>query len=215
MDLKKSKSVIDYYVLNNKLKDVIRTGWKNWNVKRERLESVAEHVFGVQTLAIAMYSQYQYDLDLKKVLYMLAIHELEETIIGDLTYWDISESDKLESGHNAIKVILKDLLNKKEIENLILEFDERKTPEARFAYHLDKMECNIQAKLYDEEKCVNVNNQENNPSYRDPKVKDLLEKENDCWSNMWLEYHRDKFLDDPNFIEILDYIKENKISIKD
>ena len=29
----KEKNVIDFYVLCNRLKDVIRTGWKVWNVQ--------------------------------------------------------------------------------------------------------------------------------------------------------------------------------------
>jgi 5'-deoxynucleotidase YfbR-like HD superfamily hydrolase len=41
----KEKKVINYYVLCNKLKNVIRTGWKDRNVQKERLESVAEHIF--------------------------------------------------------------------------------------------------------------------------------------------------------------------------
>lgn len=58
ISMEKAKNVVRYYVLCNKLKDVIRTGWKDWNVKRERVESVAEHVFGTQSLAIAMCSEY-------------------------------------------------------------------------------------------------------------------------------------------------------------
>jgi putative hydrolase of HD superfamily len=72
----KEEKVINYYVLCNKLKNVIRTGWKDWNVQRERLESVAEHIFGVQMLAIAMKSEYHYDIDMMKVIFMIAIHEL-------------------------------------------------------------------------------------------------------------------------------------------
>ena len=53
-------------VLCNKLKNVIRKGWKDWHVKKERLESVAEHIFGVQMLAIAMKSEYEYDVDLNE-----------------------------------------------------------------------------------------------------------------------------------------------------
>ena len=34
------ESVVKYYVLCNKLKDIIRTGWKDWNVKKERLEEI-------------------------------------------------------------------------------------------------------------------------------------------------------------------------------
>jgi putative hydrolase of HD superfamily len=72
----KEEKVINYYVLCNKLKNVIRTGWKDWNVQKERLESVAEHIFGVQMLAIAMKSEYNYDIDILKVIIMIAIHEL-------------------------------------------------------------------------------------------------------------------------------------------
>lgn len=94
MQMNKEERVLNYYVLCNKLKDVIRTGWKTWNVKRDRLESVAEHVYGVQMLAIAMKSEYSYDIDIMKVILMLAVHELGETVIGDLTQFDISKEEK-------------------------------------------------------------------------------------------------------------------------
>ena len=48
------KSSISFYKLCNKLKDTIRKGPVTWNVKRERIESVAEHVYGTQMLAIAI-----------------------------------------------------------------------------------------------------------------------------------------------------------------
>lgn len=52
--MKKEQKVLNYYVICNRLKDVIRTGWKDWNVKRDRIESVAKHIYSVQMLAIAM-----------------------------------------------------------------------------------------------------------------------------------------------------------------
>jgi 5'-deoxynucleotidase YfbR-like HD superfamily hydrolase len=210
--MNKAKSVIDYYMLNNRLKNVIRTGWQHWGVNRSRVESVAEHVYGTLSLAIAMYSQYNYDLDFKKVLYILSVHELEEILIGDLTAWEISREEKEKKGHMALKEILKDLINKDEIENLILEFDNKSSKEAIFAYHIDKIECDIQCKIYDEENCVDVYNQIDNPSFSDKRVQELLVSENGSWSKMWIEYDKNKHLDDANFIDLLDYIKDNKIS---
>ena len=212
--MEKAKSVVDYYILCNKLKNTIRTGWKTWKVKRQRIESVAEHIFGVQNLAIAMYSQYEYDLDIYKVIFMLAIHELEEIGIGDLTDWDISREDRLKNGHSAVSSILKDLLKKDEIESLILEFDERKTKEAIFAYHCDKLEAGIQSKVYDEENCVDLNDQNDNPINFDPKVQKIFKDGEKSWSNMWLEFDRDKYADDQNFIELLEYLKNNNIMNK-
>ena len=143
------KNVLNYYVMCNKLKNIVRSGWKIWKVDRDRLESVAEHIFGVQSLAIAMYSEYNYDLDINKILFMIAVHELEEIIIGDLTIWDITSEEKKEIGHKAVSEILSNLVKKEEIQNLVLEFDERKTRESIFAYHCDKLECDLQCKLYD------------------------------------------------------------------
>ena len=92
--MSKEQNVINYYVLCNKLKNVIRTGWKDWNVQRDRIESVAEHIYGVQMLAIAMHSEFEYDIDIEKVIFMLAIHEIGETVIGDLTQFQISKQEK-------------------------------------------------------------------------------------------------------------------------
>lgn len=210
VDNLRAQSVVDYYVLCNKLKNIIRTGWKKWNVKRERLESIAEHIFGVQSLAIAMASQYEYDIDLYKVIFMLSVHELEEIMIGDLTEWDVSSQDKINKGHEAVSLILDNLLSGKDIENLIFEFDERKTKEALFAYHCDKLECCIQCKIYDEEGCVDLNNQDGNNIYNRSIIQELLSKEKD-WSKMWLEYDRSKFVNDSNFVDVLDYVKNNSI----
>ena len=64
----KIENVIRYYLLCNTLKDIVRTGWQIWNVKKERVESIAEHIYGVQMLAIAMHSEFNYEgLDLRKV----------------------------------------------------------------------------------------------------------------------------------------------------
>ena len=123
----KEENVINYYVLCNKLKNIIRTGWKDWNVKRDRIESVAEHVYGVQMLALAMKSEYQYDVDIMKVLFMLAIHEIGEIVIGDLTRFQITKEEKQKIEHEAVSKILSDLLDGNQIEKLFLEFDEGET----------------------------------------------------------------------------------------
>ena len=204
------RNVVDYYVITNKLKNVIRKGWIDWKVNKERIESVAEHVYGVLQLAIAMYSEFEYDIDILKVIYMLSIHELEETIIGDLTQFDISKEEKEIIGHNAIEKILSPLLKGDDIKKLIYEFDERETKEALFAYHCDKLECDLQCKIYDEENCVDLNDQSDNKTFYDDKVQELFKTET-SWSSMWLEHDRDKYIKDKNFESVLEYVKNNNI----
>ena len=205
----REKNVINYYVLCNKLKNVIRTGWQDWNINCDRLESVAEHVYGVQMLAIAMYSEYKYDVDLKKVLFMLSVHELEEIIIGDLTMFQIDKEEKKKKGHEAVSKILSNLANKEEIMNLILEFDERDTPEARFAYLCDKLECDLQARLYDLSGCAELT-YSNNDILNDPKVHDLFDK-GYSFSEMWLHFGQETYPYDENFLSVSNYALNNNI----
>ncbi len=207
---KKIKDIMSFYALCSKLKDTIRKGPLTWNANRERIESVAEHIYGVQMLAISIYYQFGYKLDLNKVIYMLAIHELEEIEIGDLAFYETTKEDKLEKGKNATDFILKDLLGKEEISNLLDEYNERKTEEAIFAYHCDKLECDVQMKLYDQEGCFDLNNQPNNPIIDLPSVKKVLDSESSI-SNAWIEFDRSKFEDDPVFIEIINWLKDNNI----
>ena len=210
--MSKELNVIKCYLLCNKLKDVIRTGWKVWNVKRDRLESVAEHIFGVQMIAMLMHSEYQYvDLDLKKVIFMLAVHELEEITIGDRCWFEITEEEKLNSGHMAINKLLGDLLNGQEIIDLILEFDAGETAEAKFAYYCDKLECDLQAKIYDEEGRVDLTKQEGNPALEQKEVRELVESEG-SWSGCWLEFDKRRIPFDKNFKDVLVYAKEHKIT---
>ena len=206
----KEKKVINYYVLCNKLKNVIRTGRRDWNVKRERIESVAEHIFWVQMLAIAMKSEYQYDIDIMKVILMIAIHELWETIIGDLTQFQISKEEKEKIEHEAVHNILKNLIDWEKIENLFLEFDEHKTKESLFAYQCDKLECDLQCKLYDEEGCVNLNKQDTNTSFKDPDVQELL-KTGLSWSEMRMKFWQQKYHYDENFLAVSNYALKHKI----
>lgn len=209
--MEKEKNVINYYVLCNKLKNVIRTGWKDWSVQRERLESVAEHIFGVQMLALAMKSEYNYDVDILKVIMMIAIHELGETIIWDLTEFQISREEKEKIEHEAVHKILSDLADGEDIEKLFLEFDSHETKEANFAYQCDKLECDLQCKLYDEEWCVDLNKQQSCNATENEKVQQLL-KENKTWSDMWLQYDSENIPYDENFLAMINYAQNHKIN---
>ena len=208
--MSKEENVINFYVLCNRLKTLIRTGWQNWRVSGDRLESVAEHVYGVQMLAIAMKSEYSYDIDIMKVILMLAVHELGETVIGDLTQFDISKEEKEIIEHEAVSKILSGILDGKEIENLFLEFDSHSTKEAMFAYMCDKLECDLQCKLYDEEGCVDLNKQNENNTLNNKIVHELLAS-GASWSEMWLKFGQQIYPYDDNFRSISNYAITHKL----
>lgn len=208
--MSKEANVINYYVICNRLKNVLRTGWLYWNVKKERIESVAEHVYGVQMLAIAMKSEYQYDIDIMKVILMLAIHELSETIVGDLVQFDITPEDKAKKEHEAVHKILEPMIDGPKIEELIEEFDKRETKEALFAFQCDKFEADIQSKIYDQEGYVDINNHEINNATTNTVFNELLNKHS-SWSKAWLEFSRNKYSYDSNFTAVSEYVENNDI----
>lgn len=209
--MEKEERVISYYVLCNKLKNVIRTGWKYRNIQKDRLESVAEHIFWVQMLAIAMKSEYQYDIDIMKVVFMIAIHELWEAVIWDLTQFEISKEEKEKMEHEAVHNILKGLIDGDEIEKIFLEFDAHETKESLFAYHCDKLECDLQCKLYDEETCVEVDIEKHRNRIHDDVVRKLLEEGKSLWE-MWLTFGQRNYHYDENFMAVSNYALNHKIN---
>ncbi len=209
--MNKEKNVIEFYTLCNKLKNVVRTGWKQWGVEAERVESIAEHIFGTQMLAIAMWSEYEINIDLKKVLCMLAVHETEEILIGDLTLFDISAEEKRKLGKQAVQKVFGCLNKGAAFERLLDEFEEKQTPEAKFAFQCDKLECDIQCKLYDEKNLVDLDNQQHNKDFNNPAVQNALIEEK-SWSGAWLKFSKMRYNYDENFAKISDYVKNNEIS---
>ena len=133
------------------LKKRIRTGWKIWRVRDKRLESVSEHCHSCLILANLFYPLYpgHEQINLAKVNSMLIFHEIGETIIGDVPMIDKKRhASKADAEHAAWRKLLKGLPYEQEVYDLLLEFDEHETPEARFAYFIDKFDATKTMKHY-------------------------------------------------------------------
>lgn len=212
MEPNKMIHTLKFYLLATELKDKIRSGWKSniWNVERERLESVAEHIYGCCILAIAIDSEFDMKIDLKKVVLMLVIHELEEIKIGDLTPFDkITKDEKRKIGREAVCEIVKDLTKKEEYINLIDEFEEMETKEAKFCKMIDKLEANIQAKIYCEENRADTNRVKNPEILKDARIQKMIEKGNKTVADFFIE--ADKPIYTKEFLEIADFVKNNDL----
>ena len=148
-------------------------------------------------LAYAMYSEFNYDIDIDKVILMLAIHEIGETIIGDLTPEDISSKEKSEIERAAVIRLTEMIPNGEFIRDLFLEFEEKKTKEAQFAYQIDKAECDLQAKLYIQEGCFDH----------------LYDRKE--FTNSWIGFDIGRINFDENFKSVLNTIMNNDMEVKE
>lgn len=138
-----------FYYQVAQFKDILRQGAVQWRVDKERLESIAEHTLGCCVLAISLAEELKLPLNRGKVLEMLIIHELEELFIGDLTPLDnVNKEELRKNAYQKIKILVKDLNCKNDILALTNEFNEAKTLEAEFAKAVDKLECVLEFKKY-------------------------------------------------------------------
>ncbi len=137
------------------LEKLYRKGFKLNNIENCNCQTVAEHVAAVTNLALLTILEYNMDIDIGKVMQILAVHEYGETIIGDITPFDgISKEEKYEAEKLAFKEIVKDLNNSDYLYALWDEFEKKETKEAKFAYDMDKLEAALNSLRY--EKSLNI-----------------------------------------------------------
>lgn len=211
----KAKRIIDFYLYVNKLKYKIRTGFVEIGITKERLESVAEHIYGCLMLSIAVDSEYNLNIDMYKVLKMLTIHELDEVLKPDFTLRSgITKEEKIKIGVESVNIVASTLSSRDELISLVNEFNEGKTKEAKFCYLIDKMECDMQAKVYDLDGNFLIEKAKEDLVYYGSSAK-KIEKNAKTASDYWILYDEPKFKNDKIFKLLCDEllkIKSDEIS---
>lgn len=140
---------LEFFKKINKLKRTIRAGWPLHGVKNG--ESVADHIFQVTFMAMVLSDKV--DVDQNKSMKMALIHDIGESIIGDVITERGGQNlpnleQKIQSERTAVKSIL-ETAGASEFIELFDEFVENQTPEAKFVRQLDKLETAIQACEYE------------------------------------------------------------------
>ena len=161
-DVEVLRSVLKLTCILDDLKTRIRSGWLVWRVSSDRLESVYEHCQSCLILANALYPLYpdRDKINLARVNSMLIWHEIGESIIGDVPLVDKKHhEEKHEQEHEAWKKLLEGLPYEQEVYDLLMEFDdheehpEEKTPDAKFAFYIDKFDAMKTMKRYNDSSC--------------------------------------------------------------
>jgi len=128
----------------SKLKALDRAGWVRKQIPKP--ESVADHSFRVALMALIWSAEA--GLDTCHCMKLALIHDLGESIIGDITPHDpISSDQKFEMEQAAVQS-LSQCLGQEEVIRLWQEYAQQTTSEAKFVMQLDKLEMVIQAAEY-------------------------------------------------------------------
>ena len=129
------------------LKNVQRRGWKE-KLEINNPESVADHVYS--TAIMSMILSDLEGLNTEKIIRMALLHDLSESITGDIIPDDMTKDEKVNKENHAMKQILKNLPDKisKSYFEIWNEYQKKSTQESLLLHDIDKLEMALQAKFY-------------------------------------------------------------------
>ena len=133
-----------FLVEADRLKSIIRRTPLGDN---SRLENSAEHSWHLAVAALALREHAPADLDLSRVLELVAIHDLVEIDAGDTFAYDAGANRDRAAREQAAADRLFGLLppdQAVELRSLWDEFEAGETPDARFALALDRLQPLLQ-----------------------------------------------------------------------
>jgi putative hydrolase of HD superfamily len=141
-------SLDEFFKTIVKLKSIQRQGWKN-KLGLQNPESVADHCYSMTAMAMVLSDVKK--LDTGKVIKMSLLHDLAESITGDLTPDEITKSKKNELENKAMKNILQVLSEplRSQYWSLWEEYKKNITKEAKLLHQVDKLEMALQASEYE------------------------------------------------------------------
>ena len=131
------------------LKTIHREGWKE-NLQINYPESVADHSYSVSVMSM-IFADLE-GLNTEKIIKMALLHDLAESIIGDITPGSMKNDDKITKENQAMKKILLNLPSKirKSYLEIWDDYQNNSSQESNLLHDIDKLEMAFQAKFYQE-----------------------------------------------------------------
>lgn len=117
-----------------------------------RFENAAEHAWHLGLMAMVLGEYANEKIDLAKVIKMVLIHDIVEIDAGDTIVYDTKSRTEAQEKESLAAERIFSILpenQKKTFIALWKEFEERKSPEAKFAAAIDRFEPILQNRLTD------------------------------------------------------------------
>nr|XP_036580473.1 HD domain-containing protein [Colletotrichum truncatum]KAF6788385.1 HD domain-containing protein [Colletotrichum truncatum] len=148
-------SPLPYFHMLERLKTTKREGWRRFGI--ERGESIADHMYRMSLLSMLCPPALAPRLDLARCMKMCLIHDMAESLVGDITPVDgVPKPEKNRREAETMDYITKGLLGNvygglagAEIREIWQEYEDSKTLNSHFVHDLDKMELLLQMMEYE------------------------------------------------------------------
>ncbi|MFH0875735.1 MAG: HD family hydrolase [archaeon] len=149
MKKEKLKDVLEVFLTLQTTKELPRQGFIYSGFKLNDADSVAAHSFNVAAFAYLLARELKltgYDIDEVKVLKMALLHDMGESITGDIGTWVkvLAEGKFQEVEDKAFSLLTRNLSNNNELTGLFTEYNELKTKEAQLVKLADALDAMVQ-----------------------------------------------------------------------
>ncbi|KAK4161075.1 HD domain-containing protein [Cladorrhinum sp. PSN259] len=150
-----SVSPLAYFHILERLKTMKREGWRRFGIKKG--ESISDHMYRMSMMSMLAPASLSSRIDMAKCMKMCLIHDMAESIVGDITPVDgVDKPEKSRREASTMDYITKNLLGNveegrvgAEIRAIWQEYEDSKTLESHFVHDIDKMELLLQMVEYE------------------------------------------------------------------
>lgn len=136
------------------LKTQKRTGWIDRLVPEPKVESIADHMYRMAIISMAIPNQ---DINIDKCVKISIVHDIAESLVGDITPFEgVTKEEKHRREWETIQY-LSELIKpynepfSKDLMELWLDYEEIRCVEARYVKDVDKFEMIQQAWDYEQD----------------------------------------------------------------
>lgn len=136
------------------LKTQPRTGWVDRGISLEKTESIADHMYRMSIIAMALPAE---SVNIDKCVKIALVHDIAESLVGDITpFGGVTKEEKHRREFETIEYLV-DLIrpyNERfahEMKELWLDYEEIRCLEARYVKDIDKLEMIQQAWEYEQD----------------------------------------------------------------
>lgn len=139
--------ILDFFKISANLKEIERKGWID-KLGIPNPESVADHTFSMAIIGMVISDLQKYDTE--KILKMVLLHDLAESLTGDFTPEQKPKEEKIILENNVFEKIVNNLpINlRDQYWALWTEFVKNESREANLVHQIDKLEMALQANRY-------------------------------------------------------------------
>lgn len=150
--------ILAFFEIVRLLKTQKRTGWVDHGIPNP--ETISDHMYRMSIMAMCVPNT---EIDISKCVKIALIHDIAESLVGDITPFDVVEKPEKSRRELTTVQYLSEIIKpynepfSKELVELWLDYEEVRNVEARYVKDIDKFEMIQQAWEYEQEHGIQHN----------------------------------------------------------